>query len=532
MKKTFIIFLASLLSFSSCSLKEDPVSASEADEYYDTIVKCQTGVNALYSNIRALLNGTGMFQTTECASDLMIMNLSTSQNAILDISPANPGFASNLWSNCYAGIMRANNILYYLNLGVQTGKFSQEEALSLQGEAVVLRAFFYYLLTSAFGDVPYYEDRVTDKNRLQIARLPRMSATDTRDRQIELLCSYLYTETDGGLGALELKRSYDGNHTNRMGAAAGLMIAAKFCLWNERWEDALKVLGYLETIYGNYTDRPEEFGIDYPLTDIPYSNKYTKESIFEISNSYELYGIQAVGNLAAYTTPSKGSGSRYDGIDIPALGSNAVISIQMRPTTWVFQTLLPYYSADKRAGDYSNDESVSRKGSGNLAWRWDGIWFSSCKRPNDRPWLGNKFWCFGMNSSSDFNNYKIFRYADALLMMAEAHLNLKHYDKAAEYLNITRSRAGLTDFVNLNYVAGSPEALMEEIRMERAKELFGEYQRKFDLVRWGIWYERTVAYNDGYYLKGYIRKCHRFLPIPEDQITYSGGALNNDEYNR
>lgn len=137
-----------------------------------------------------------------------------------------------------------------------------------------------------------------------------------------------------------------------------------------------------------------------------------------------------------------------------------------------------------------------------------------------------------MNSSSDFNNYKIFRYADALLMMAEAHLNLKNYDKAAEYLNITRNRAGLTDFVNLNYVAGSPEALMEEIRMERAKELFGEYQRKFDLVRWGIWYERTVAYNDGYYLKGYIRACHRFLPIPEDQITYSGGALNNDEYNR
>ena len=61
MKKTFIIFLASLLSFSSCSLKEDPISASEADEYYDTIVKCQTGVNALYSHIRALLNGTGMF---------------------------------------------------------------------------------------------------------------------------------------------------------------------------------------------------------------------------------------------------------------------------------------------------------------------------------------------------------------------------------------------------------------------------------------------------------------------------------------
>ena len=101
MKKIIIIFLLALSAFSSCSLKEDPVSYSEADEYYDTVIKCQTGVNSLYSNVRAMLNGTGMFQTTECASDLMIMNLSTALNAILDISPAKPGFASNLWSGCY-----------------------------------------------------------------------------------------------------------------------------------------------------------------------------------------------------------------------------------------------------------------------------------------------------------------------------------------------------------------------------------------------------------------------------------------------
>ena len=535
-----------LMAFSSCSLKEDPVSYSEADEYYDTVIKCQTGVNALYTNVRAMLNGTGMFQATECASDIMIMNLSTAQNAILDISPAKPGFASNIWQGCYAGIMKANNILYFLDKGVRDGKFTEEEALGLKGEAIVLRSFFYYLLTSAFGDVPYYEDRVTDENRKAIASLPRMSAEVTRDSLISQLQKHLLMESDGGLAALELKRSYDGNHSNRMGAAAGLVIASKFCLWNERWEDAVKFLGYLEDIYGHYADRPEEFGFDYPLTDIPYSNKYTKESIFEISNTYEPYGMQAVGNLAAYTMPSKGTGDKYDGIYIPEFGENAVISIQMRPSTWYFQTVMPYNSKDKRNGEYSNGSDTPREGSGNLAWRWKGYesdttervasnlvvkHFSSCPRNIDRPWLGNKFWCYGMNSTSDFNNYKIFRYADACLMLAEAHLNLGNYKEAADYLNITRTRAGL-DKVDLMYVGGSPDALMEEIRIERARELFGEYQRKFDLVRWGIWYERTLAYNDGKYLKGYIRPCHRFLPIPEDQVTYSGGALDNEEYNR
>lgn len=546
MKKNIIILTAILLAFSSCSLKEDPIDSSVADEYYTTIIKCQTGVNSLYGNVRALLNGTGMIHTTECASDLMVMNLSTSLNAILDISPTKPGFATNLWQGCYEGIMKANNILYYLDEGVRTEKFTKEEAMGIKGEAIVLRSFFYYLLTSAFGDVPYYEERVTDENRRHIASLPRMSADATRDSLISQLQYHIFTEADGGIGAMELKRSYDGNHSNRMGAAAGLIIASKFCLWNERWEDAVKILGYLEDIYGHYADNPEQFGLDYPLTDIPYSQKYTRESIFEISNTYEPYGMQAVGNLASYTMPSKGSGDKYDGLYIPELGENAVISIQMRPTTWYYQTVMPYNSKDRRNGEYSNGATTPRGGSGNLAWKWKGYesdttvrtadnlvvkWFSSCPRPIDRPWLGNKFWCYGMNSSSDFNNYKIFRYADACLMLAEAHLNLGDYAKAASYLNITRTRAGL-DKVDLMYVGGSPESLMEEIRIERARELFGEYQRKFDLVRWGIWYERTVAFNDGKYLKGYIRPYHRFLPIPEDQITYSGGALNNDEYNR
>ena len=77
---------------------------------------------------------------------------------------------------------------------------------------------------------------------------------------------------------------------------------------------------------------------------------------------------------------------------------------------------------------------------------------------------------------------------------------------------------------------GDEEALMEEIRRERAKELFGEFTRKYDLVRWGIWYDRTKAYNDSKYLQNNIRPCHRYWPIPADQVSYSGGALDNSEY--
>ena len=235
----------------------------------------------------------------------------------------------------------------------------------------------------------------------------------------------------------------------------------------------------------------------------------------------------------------------YNGISIPELGGYARTYTSARPTEYFFLRVQSYASADLRSGEYSNDATSARGGSGNLAWRWLGydpadtkhenrqvMWFSTCASTHERgrPWLGNKFWCFGMYNTRDSNNYKIFRYADAVLMMAEAWLMKGDTERACAYLNITRTRAGL-DPMSYAAVGNSIEALMEEIRMERARELFGEYQRKFDLVRWGIWYERTLQHNDGLYIKNFMRPYHRYWPIPAEQITYSGGALDNNEYN-
>ena len=72
--------------------------------------------------------------------------------------------------------------------------------------------------------------------------------------------------------------------------------------------------------------------------------------------------------------------------------------------------------------------------------------------------------------------------------------------------------------------------LLEAVREECARELYGEFQRKFDLVRWGIWYERTCEHNNSAYIMDYIQPYHKYYPIPSDQVEYSGGALDNKEY--
>lgn len=74
------------------------------------------------------------------------------------------------------------------------------------------------------------------------------------------------------------------------------------------------------------------------------------------------------------------------------------------------------------------------------------------------------------------------------------------------------------------------EDLTLAVRCERARELGGEFQRKFDLVRWGIWYDQTYAYTNNATLKGKMRPCHRYYPIPDAQCALSGYVLTNDEY--
>ena len=573
MKRKILLFSAVLTILTGC-LDEKNESYTTTDNYFQNVNQIRTGINGCYNSLRNIYSARAFWEMTDVATDLMYMSSSSLYNANCDVSPARPGIASTVWRYGYTGVKDANEMTAAIDMALEKGFISEEEAAPLYAETAVLRALYYYLLTSTFGDVPFYAEKVTEENRERIATLPRMDAVETRNYCIAELDRWLIMED-----ALPMVRTYEGNEF-RAGTAVGLVVAAKMCMWNEKWEQALTFLSKVEDIYGHYADSPESFGSDYPLTDVPFSKRYVKESIFEMANVVEPYGTQTTAMIAACCLPSRvaktvidnalnpdveadeeyteedgeqledNTGSDcYAGICIPELGGNSRTSATARPTTYLYNRLFSYASPDLRSGEYSNDAKTPRGGSGTLAWRWDGydpindpertdrkvmfFWTKTSDKEQmgkkDRPWMGNKFWSYDMYDTKDPNNYKIFRFADVLLMKAEAHLRIDEYDMACSYLNITRVRAGL-DRLAYESVGSEPEALMEEIRMERARELVGEFHRKFDLVRWGIWYERTVSYNESTNLKQYIRPCHRYWPIPADQVAYSGNALDNDEY--
>lgn len=547
MKK--ILLLAAVIACASCSLDERIISSSTMETYYQTPEQCITGLNACYTNIRNIYNNKEYFVVCEGQSDLLYINRSDQPNAVLMVTPSTPRFGSTMWTYCYLGVSRLNSV----EAAILRSSMTDEEKAPLLGEATVLRSLFYWLLTANFGDVPFYKDEVTDKTNDRISRLPRMSASEIRSTLIEDLHKWILEDE-----ALDLKRLNDPTSAQycRAGAPLGLMLGGKMCLWEHRWTEAIEFFEALEDIYGDFSQ--------YPLSDIPFSKRQAPESIFEIANIAIDYGLQLQGALASICTPyrhvssSEGEddedemeepvGDIYDGIGIPEMGDQQRTQTPFRPTKRFYQKLMPYASSDLRRAAYSSDGKYIDGNAGYLAWGWPGYYpdddrtvapkvfrfFDSTKSASGRPYLGNKFWCFGMQYNLDSNTYKVYRYAGALLGLAEAWFQKEDDAKACYYLNLIKERAGIPTVSPASF--DTHEDLLHEIQDEYARELFGEYQRKHDLVRWGIWYDMVWQYNveaeNNTRLRANMKPCHEYYPIPEDQVINSHGALDNKEYNK
>ena len=174
------------LALSSCSLDEKIISSSVPETFYQTPEECIAGLNGCYTNVRNILNNSKYFTMSECQSDIMFINRSDQPDATLQVSPSNPQFATAMWQYAYQGVMRANAMY----AAIERAPFSDAEKAPLFAEAVVLRSFFYYILTINFGNVPFYTEEVTDDNNTRISQLPRMSASDTRNYLIDEIKMY------------------------------------------------------------------------------------------------------------------------------------------------------------------------------------------------------------------------------------------------------------------------------------------------------------------------------------------------------
>ena len=574
MKKILFLIL-SVAALVGCTLDEKVYSSSVPETYYQTVPQIKTGLNGCYIPLKSLYGNGDYFEVCEVATDLIYHNTDSYYDAQCFYTQSLPRFGATMWNQGYLGVMRCNAMY----VAIERAPLSAEEKAPLFAECEILRAFYYYILTINFGNVPYYFEEVTDANNDKIAQLPRMSADDLRAQLIQRLEHWLIDEQ-----ALPYIKTYEPSNEYRIGAMVGLFLAGRLAMWNRDWDKAIKYYSYVEEVYGcadsegGYT--PDQSLLGYAIKDLMFRNRYIDESIFELPGYAKDYGLRVTHALASRCTPSRSStiveggdvstgddvemeddtvdlskkDDMYNGIRIPELGTTARTTSPYRPTYYMWKTLMPYNAKDKRRSVYdtakfSADNIVEvEDGGGWLAWCYAGwtktedmnavprhmLYFSDTKSNTGVPFLGDKFWCPGMVYTQDSNNIRIFRFAHVTLDLAEAYMRMGDWEKANAYLNATRKRAGL-DLLTMT----TEEEFMEELQKESARELFGEFHRRHSLVRWGIWHDQIVKYAKCgtagttkcdliKYVEGY--PCREYYPIPDQQIVLSNYNLDNNEY--
>lgn len=571
------IYILTIILASGCSLEEIPTSFVNSYGFYENKTQCVAALNACYLPLASIYTANYMLATEAC-TDLWY-SLSTTVDACLDVTPAKPQFGAKMWTYCYQGVMRANECVEC----IEAADLSDEVKAPLVAEARVLRALYYYHLTCFFNGVPFYMNKVTTDQDLQaIKKLPRTDANEIRSILYDDLKNNAipYYTKENGLA----ERTVD-VPSNRIGYAVGLMLMAKFAMWNQDWDSAMEPINELCRVYGDFSEER------YPLEQTMWRYKNTAESILEIQHAWSKTGVQFAGSVANIMTPSNkkdesGKINLYDGIYLPFVGNEATSWNSLRcnngygifrpastknpddtpseitntayhnsifepmPLTYGpysekygrfttkidFESIEAGYILDKSGNDARRKgKKIDRRvlytiGIGNL----DSLGLSP--KVNDKTfaltanngvgWPGPKFWCNNLVLSNDSNNYTVFRYADVILMAAECYIQMKDADNAIAYINMVRERAGVDPLAEFNGF----DSLEAFLRAERARELGGEFQRKYDLVRWGIWYDQTYKSTQSSTLKDHMKPCHRFYPIPQNQCALSDGMLNNEEY--
>jgi hypothetical protein len=332
-------------------------------------------------------------------------------------------------------------------------------------EARFLRALAYFNLVRAFGGVPLYTKPAVTPEELNI---PRAS----RDEVYTLIISDL-------TAAATLPTSYGAADLGRVTKGAALTLLAKAQLYQKNYAAALAASEQVQSLgYSLVSDYYQMFRI---------GGENGPESIFEVQCT---------------TLPG----------NCDASNSYWALSQSPRPQFgWGFCTP----TADLEAAFEPGDKRLA----GTILYRGtitpDGDSIStqnSNPRYNMKAYVPNsvtKVCLYGADQ-----NIRILRYAEALLLHAEAANELGQTSKALADLNQVRQRAGLAARTGLGQ-----DALRQAIWQERRVELALEYgDRFFDLVRQGR--AATVLKS-----KGFVAGKNEVFPIPLSQIQLSGGVL-------
>ncbi|MCF2497212.1 RagB/SusD family nutrient uptake outer membrane protein [Dyadobacter chenhuakuii] len=515
MKKIFLLTSFILMVATACNRDFDqpnpnnPTIASFWKSQNDAI----KGINAVYSTFHRtatlysrFLFYHGMLRSDEgygSGGDITLNNVMS-----FNQTNYNEGLTAGTWQNLFVGVFRANQVLAYVP-GIE-----MDEALKTRiiGEAKFLRSLFYFNLTLYYGRPPIILEPSSPTDR-------PTNATNAE--------AWAQVERDLMEAAPALPLRYTGDDLGRATRGAAMGLLGKAYLQQNKYQEAANALAWfitgegkgVYTLVANYQDN------------FKASTENNSESIFEIQfrfnpneNTDDDVDETRINNtgtsIARFYGPPGGDFGFSDGAArrwvVNEFHKEKTATNERDPrlaATFLFD------STDVRGPAFTQvygQTFAQRYGSTGLK---SMVWFRKQLNDNEQGRTEERF--------SSPNNHRLLRYADVLLMYAEALNGIGQTVQAYPYVDQVRARAGLRP-LSVVMPGLSKDAFLAQLKHERITELSGETWRFADLQRWGDLGPQLASRDPEF--TNFVKGRNEWYPIPQSDIDLNPNLTQNPRY--
>lgn len=500
---------AAALAVVSCDLDTTP-----SDRYtVDTFWQSKEGTEAAMTGCYNVLTYSGALNIDPLLEDTATPNMYNYNNAsgwnVIALgtqTPNSSGVIQNRWKAAYEGIGRCNTHLNRLPDAVT----SDERRVQMEGETRFLRALYYYLLVTYYNGVPL----ILDMPEMSQGSQPRNSRQEVVDAIVE--------DLDRAVECLGWKWT-DRADQGRATKGAAMALKARLLLFEAsplvntsgdlaKWEAAAEAA---KAVIDNSAAAGYDLFPDYRGLFLP-KNEHSCECVFDVEytktknapvNAYNQYSIQYRNNA-----PLLNLVEDYETIDGKDYGRNAYSRLDPRFKATVF------YPGSTFLGKANSTASQ--------ICQFTGFAFKKLTIYDDQE-----------RDSDDNNgetNYMFIRYADVLLMYAEARNEVEASPSSSVYdaLNLVRKRAGIREIADGSL---TKDEMREVIRHERRVEFAGEGLYYNDIRRWKtaeeVMNDEICDYSGtAIAIRAFDPERDYWWPIPADQILLNKNLKQNPNY--
>lgn len=522
MKKLFYLPLTLMLfGLAGCQkfLDRKPLDASSATNFLSNQTEMEQGLNGVYAaSMWVLANNTPLLFAVESSTDMAIKRTGNAEDQVA-MGEAGPFLLNNTlvntcWSQAYRLVQRANQQL----LGMENGRANVTPQVysRIMAETITLRAWAYFHLMYMFGDVPFYTKPPTVTEVLGASRTP-----------VATIVAELYKDLDTAAARFDAANAQPILGDGRVNKAVALGIKAKLALLIKDYRTAANATQAIisTNLYGLNPRYPDLFMLAGQRAnvnrEILFNQTYPTDQLNPQNWLVVLTIPRQVTNSSSSHFPTQQLVDQFEGRDGLRIDQSAVynpaaprenrdsrlrwtVIMQGDTANWRNNVnVLPYVNPNERTifNIYSN---IRRR------FNWGTGQFDNVTGNND--WIGAQAAGIQWQVSATGNiggvgyvwrkyvdstqyswetktGYILMRFADILLMYAEAKVELNEIDATVlTAINRVRNRSGQP-----SVTATGQAALRTIIRRERAVEFGGEGLRLFDLRRWDI-YEKANSF--------------------------------------